>query len=119
MKQSMDYLDQAKIKLGIESDYSMAKELGLTKQAISNYRNGKTSMDVYAACRIADVLKIDPMEVIAAANAEREKNEDRKSYWAKKWEAITATIAAAVFALGVLAGGNFENQPVKRVFKKP
>ena len=118
VRKTIDYLDAAKEKLGLQSDYAFAKQLELTTAGISQYRTGKRVIDDYTACRIADVLEIDPMEVIAAANAEREKNEDRKSYWAKKWEAITATIAAAVFALGVLAGGNFENQPVKRVFKK-
>jgi transcriptional regulator with XRE-family HTH domain len=91
MKSTTEYLDEAKKRAGIESDYALAKRLGVTKAAISNYRQGISKMDDYTAAQIADLLEVDPLEVIAAANAEREKDEKKKDYWRK----IFARCAAA------------------------
>ncbi|WP_255992048.1 hypothetical protein [Chitinolyticbacter albus] len=47
-----DYLDAAKAALGIESDYALAKRVGVSHGAISNYRAGFSKMDDYAGlCR--------------------------------------------------------------------
>ena len=118
MKTSIEYLDAAKARLGIESDYAMAKLLDITKQAMSNYRHGRNSMDVYAATRVAEILEIDPMEVIAAASAEGEKNPERRNFWQKKWAAIRASIAAAVVAVCVLAGGIPQLEPAAAGFRR-
>ena len=79
---SMEYLDKAKEKLGIQSDNGISKHLGITRCAISNYRSGTSKMDDFTAAKIAEILEIDPLIVIAAANAEREKGE-RREYWEK------------------------------------
>lgn len=74
-----EYLDAVKQKTGIDSDYKLAKLLNLTKQAISKYQLGNRVMDDYTAAKIAEVLEIPVIKVIADANAEREKDEDALS----------------------------------------
>lgn len=81
MKKSVEYLQEAKEKLGCESDYQLAKALKTSHVNISNYMNGKSQMDDYHCIRVAQVLGIDPMRIIAAAQEEREKNPEKQGFW--------------------------------------
>lgn len=81
MKKSVEYLIEAKGVLKCESDYQLAKTLKTSHVNISNYMNGKSQMDDYHCIRVAQVLGIDPMEIIAAAQEEREKSEEKKEFW--------------------------------------
>ena len=97
MKTTINYLNEAKKILGIESDYAMAQFLGVNRSAISGYRTGSRIIDDYAAAKIASAIGIDPMMVIAAANAEREKTEDRKEYWKNFYERLGGMAAGLAF----------------------
>lgn len=99
MKSTISYLDEAKAKLGIESDYGMAAWLGVTRAAVSAYRNSARTVDDYAAAKIAEVLEIDPMIVIAAANAEREKDDGKRGYWEKYYKRLGGIAASIIFAV--------------------
>lgn len=111
MKSSLKYLDEAKQALGMNSDYEMSKWLNAPRATISNWRHGRNVMDDYAAARIAEALGIDPLEVIAAANVEREeergeKGKERGEYWRK----VFARCAAACL---LVAAGAFETKELK------
>lgn len=110
MKRSIEYLDEAKVVLGVDSDYALAKALKTTTQAVSNYRTGKTLMDDYHCIRVAQVLGIDPMEIIAAAQEEREKNEDKKAFW-QDFRKARGTITGAVLALTIAMGSALSPAP--------
>lgn len=64
------YLDAAMARLGIQSDYALADRLGVTPQAISKMRGGG-AMSNTTAVRIAEILDIDPIRVIAESEIER------------------------------------------------
>lgn len=81
MKSTRDYINEAKQELGLKSDYKMAKWLDVSTAALTRYQSGKRTIDDYAAVRIAEALKISPIEIIAAANFEREKEGKRKEFW--------------------------------------
>lgn len=83
MKTTINYLDEVKEKCGLMLDHELAKYLGLTTTAIGYYRKRKSTMDDYTALKIAETLGIDPMEVIATANAERTKRPKVKTVWEK------------------------------------
>lgn len=102
MKKTMTYLEEAKEQLGIDSDNAMAKYLGVTRSAISNYRHGTYVMDDFVAAKIAGALNLDAMILIAAANAEREKTEDRKEFWRNFYERLGG-IAAGFSTIALLA----------------
>ncbi|WP_137009771.1 hypothetical protein [Aquitalea aquatilis] len=81
MKKSIDYLKEAKEKLGVESDYALAKALKTNQQNISRYMAGGSVMDDYHCLVVAKALGIDPMRIIAAAQEEREKSEEKREVW--------------------------------------
>lgn len=96
------YLDEAKKKLGAGSDYELDKMTGLGQSNIHRYRNGKSVMDDYSCAKIAEILELSPLEVIAAANAEREKDAQKRAFW----EALREKAAGfAVFTAGTANAG--------------
>jgi transcriptional regulator with XRE-family HTH domain len=94
MKTTGEYLKEAKSKLNA-TDYRMAKLLGITQSATSNYALGKRVMDDTTAAKLAGLLGIEAMEIIAAANAEREKGE-KKEFWENFYKRLGG-IAAGIF----------------------
>jgi predicted transcriptional regulator len=90
MKTTVDYLNEAKTKLGLSSDYQAAKWLGVSTAALARYQKGQRTIDDYAAMKIADALGKQPIEVIALANMERETISERKEFWRKIATAGTA-----------------------------
>lgn len=77
---TLEYLDAVKKRLGISSDYALAKRLGVTRSAVSKFQNGAVFGDDVAVT-VAEILQIHPMEVISAANAERAKTPEQKARW--------------------------------------
>lgn len=95
-----EYLDAARRKIGAESNADVARALGLSRAALTKYYNGERIIDDYTAARLAEVLGVDPLKVIAQANAEREKDSMRAAYWLR--------MAAAFF---LVAGVNLLLSP--------
>ena len=94
-------IDEAKEKLGVESDYSLAKRLEIPNPRISEYRSGKARPDAYACARLAEILEMDPFELLAQVEAETEKNETRRTYWKKVAERMAAGTVAVFFVAGL------------------
>ena len=102
MKSTQEYIEEAKRALSLCSDYRFAKWLGVKGATVSYYKSGKRIIDDYAAVRIAEALKIDPMEVIRAANYEREKEGKRKEFWRDFGRATGAGfVGLSLFLTGV------------------
>lgn len=78
---TIELLDAVKVRRGITSDYALAKALGVTQQAVSSYRAGRSRIDDEVALTVAEILNIHPLQVIAAANAERAKTDEQKERW--------------------------------------
>lgn len=97
---TINYIEAAKRKLGITSDYAIAKELGMSKAAFSRYKTGGRVIDDYTAAKLAEVLGIEPIEVIAAANAEREKDSAKVAFWRRLATSGKAASLASMLILG-------------------
>ena len=96
MRTTVEYLDAVKAKLGLPSDYAAAKALRIAHSAISRYRNGKGSFDDEVAFRVAEILDINPLEVIVSARAERAANEEARSRWESYWDNFSANFRLPV-----------------------
>lgn len=106
MKTTVEYLDAVRARLDLPSDYAAAKHLGVTRAAVSRYRQGGGAFDDTTALRVAYILDVDPLEVIAAANVERARDTVTRSLWEKAWgkaAGATATAAIAVLLVGLAA----------------
>ena len=92
MKSTLDYLDDAKQRLGIDTDYKLAKILNAHRGLFSEYRHKKRVIDNYTAVKIAEILEIDPLKIIAIAESEKEKNEERREFWKQLAKAGTVCL---------------------------
>lgn len=63
---ALSYFDAAKQALEIDTDYALAKHLNITQKRISAIKHGRSvGFDNETAIKIASILEIDPMAVIA------------------------------------------------------
>ena len=83
MKTLENYIDDFKERLKIESDYGVAKELGVARQQMSRIRSGYVAIGREKCFRIATALKIHPLEIIATIEAAKEKNPEIRAVWIK------------------------------------
>lgn len=104
-----EYLDAAKAKLGIDSDYELAKRLDITRMAISDYRHERRSPDNFTVFRLAVILENDPADMIADLESQREKDEKKAAFFrdfvsrANTLKAATVRTLASIFIAGLLA----------------
>ncbi len=67
-----EWIDRVKVAKGWESDYRAAKELGLSRNTISNYRGGvRNTLDEQSAIKVARALNAKPEDVALDQMAER------------------------------------------------
>lgn len=71
MKTASEYLDAIKTAHGIGSDYALSKITGFSRPRISHYRSGRSHFDDDAALVVADLLDLDPAEVLLDAVSSR------------------------------------------------
>lgn len=74
-------LDQIKMEQGIKSNYALAKLLEINEARIGNYYKGIVKPDDYAITRVALMLHMEPIHLIAEIRAEDEKNATKKEFW--------------------------------------
>lgn len=77
----IEYLDAAKNAMGITADHALAVRLETNPGTISGIREGKRGVSVELAFRLAITLNLDPAEVVADLESQREKNEKRAGFW--------------------------------------
>ncbi len=85
MKTTVNYLDEiVKQHGGLPRDSALAHFLGITRQAVSQYRTG-SAMSIQIAVQVAEILDIDKMETISATMIEQSKTEEQKVFWQKQY----------------------------------
>lgn len=81
MKTTIEYLDMIKRKLSLPSDYALANALGITRESVSQLRNGKTSMGIETALKAGEFLGIDGHAIYADSQIERAKKPEIREFW--------------------------------------
>ncbi|MDP5205773.1 helix-turn-helix transcriptional regulator [Alishewanella sp. SMS9] len=79
-----DFIDELKAAYGLTSDYQAAKKLGISTTTISSYRAGRSFLSDDIALKIAHLLDVEPLLVLACVNAERHLksgSEEVFSFW--------------------------------------
>ena len=88
---TVDYLRAVKTRCGISSDYALAARLGVTRSAVSKMQKGEVAFSDDVALTVAELLEVNPLVVIAAANAERAKTDEQKARWTGLMEKFSAS----------------------------
>lgn len=90
-----DYLDALRTRLGLTSDYALAKQLGVTHSALSNYRRGRSAFSDDMTLKVADLLERPRAEVYLTIQAERARKAHN--------EPVALVLADALRRLGGMA----------------
>ena len=96
MKTTAQWLDAVKARLELPSDYAAAKVLGVTRASVSSWRNGRTTFDDDTAFLVAEILDVNPLEVMVSSRAERSKNDDQRHAWEGRWEKFSRNFRSLV-----------------------
>lgn len=78
---TLAYVDAIKKRHGVNSDYAVAKLIGIETQVLSNWRAERSRMDSWACYRVAELLEIDPQIVIANIERAKAKSPKKIEYW--------------------------------------
>jgi hypothetical protein len=81
MKLIADYVEDVKEKTGVKSDRALSMHLGGGESLVSKWINEGKHPEDYYCIKMAQILGINPLEIIAAANWEREKIQEKKDWW--------------------------------------
>lgn len=103
MRTTNEFLDAIKTKHGLQSDYALAKKLGVKQSCICNYRSERSKFDDLMAIKAAGALEIDPLFIISAVHAERAKSEQEKAVWKGIYERLGGMAAAILLGLALIA----------------
>lgn len=76
-----EYMDAVKGKLELPSDYAIAKVLGVTRESVSGWRNGRSPFGIETAMKVGEILRIDGHKVYADGQIERAKNSAQSAFW--------------------------------------
>lgn len=100
-------LDAAKAKANIESDYRLAKAIGITHQAMSAYRAGKTLPNAQVIDQLCALSGDDAGLIAAQVEAARAADGPVRMMWlsvAKRLQGgATTAILSVCFAISLLA----------------
>lgn len=102
-----EYLDATKARLNIETDYALAKAMDCPSGHISEVRHGKRHVPLDVAFRIAITLELDPAQVVADLEGQREKNTKRRSFWQSFNSRAASTVALLCCTLALLLSATF------------
>lgn len=103
MKTTIEWLEAIKAKTGATSDYKLAQALGVSRQAISKFRNYGDIFSDETCFKVASILEIDPILVFASVHAQKSKNEIVKANWKVIFERLGGVAASVVFATAFLS----------------
>lgn len=124
MKKFIDYVDEAQKKLEM-GDAAFSKHIGGEKNRslVSSWKNDGKTPDDYYCIVIAEILDIDPLEVIAAANYARSKDDERKSWWENfRKQYVGKTVVGVLLAICCWVGagitaGSLQAETAAAVFR--
>jgi len=102
-----EYLDATKARLNLPSDYQLAKVLELPNGSIPAMRRGSRNIPLDVAFRIAITLELDPAQVVADLEEQREKNAKRRGFWRSFTSHARCSAVATLCMLALIASATF------------
>ncbi len=100
---TVEFLDAIREKYNLDSDGKAAKLLGVSRQRMSNYRNGHDTLGEEIALKAAELLELPQGYVLSCIQAERSKRPQVRDAWEKIAKSLAASLAAAFLGVSALA----------------
>ena len=100
VKTTADFLDDARVKLGLASDGQLARYMGMKPQQLTPWRQKREAFGDETSLKFARVLQIEPDYIIACMAVQRARTPETRRVWTR----IAAKVAAAVLVGLTLAG---------------
>ena len=99
-----DLIDKAKTRAYLQSDYALAKAMGIERQIISQWRSGKRHPSNDEAVQLATLAGLEDMQVIALIEYETANSEKKKKFWKHYMESrgIKATLGMIGLGLSII-----------------
>jgi hypothetical protein len=112
-----EYFEAAKARLNLQSDYALCKRFDIPNASMPAMKNGTRAVPLDVAYKLAITLEIDPAQVVADLEEQREKSPQRKAFWTGFIQRAAMLIVTAACTLvlsfsvtyesaGALFGGN-------------
>lgn len=105
MKEMKHYLDEAIATGKVRNDSETARNLGVSRAAVSDWRTGRNAPSDEQAIKLARLLGKQEIELMAEAAAARAKTPEARTYWERiaKYSATYASTAAMTIACSLTA----------------
>jgi transcriptional regulator with XRE-family HTH domain len=97
---TQEYLTALRSKLGVTTDYGIAKALGVSKQAASRWSKGLSGFDDETAQRVAALLGMHPGLVVLDMHRERAKTPGEQSVWSEIYKGFLSLLLHAKSSKG-------------------
>lgn len=86
MKTVAEWLETVVETYEVKNQSALARLLGVTRSSISQNKEGRHAINVTTALKIADLIGVDPLLVIASTMHEQERSEAGKAIWSKAYK---------------------------------
>jgi transcriptional regulator with XRE-family HTH domain len=97
---TVEYMEEVKAKLALPSDYAFAKVMGISTQAVAQYRSGRSPFGIETAMKVGEILRVDGHKVYADGQIERAKNSAQSDFWREISEKFSASFKALLPGCG-------------------
>lgn len=116
-----EYFEAAKTALNIQSDYELAKRLGVGNGPLAQMKKEARNVPLDIAYKLAITLNLDPAEVVADLESQREKNPTRQAFWRSfiKHARTAAAMVLCMLALNFGASSGSERAAHGGLFRRP
>ncbi len=112
MKTTADFLDEIKELRNVQSDYAVAKILGVRHTNLSNYRHGRSHFDAAMCIKVAEVLNVEPAYIMACMEAERAKTDEIRKVWERAAKLLGGIAAGVAIMTAPALGIDLETAPL-------
>lgn len=94
-----DLLDTAKAAQNVTTDKGLAEALGVTKQAVSNWRKGVSLPDTVTCATLAGYTGLPLAQVLGIVGEARAISREEKAVWRKLAGSVALLLCAIGFSL--------------------
>jgi hypothetical protein len=97
-----DYLNELMHRYSVRTDYGLHKLLKVSRQTIYRYRDSHGSFDDAVALRVAELLGMEPSQLLIHSARERCKLASARGHWQSLLKKLSGAVVAVLIVSGLL-----------------